>query len=117
MGEGRRFGNLNALLLSVDKEDNAGMKKRGPGGDLNAVPPVIERAWIDRTDKWDRTSGGHLNALLLAVDCGNMMQLDGHQGGDQKAELSAVDRGEIFRRGEGGRAGRTFEASPQQLYR
>jgi hypothetical protein len=59
----------------MDGEDNAGMKKKGPGGDLNAVSPAIERAWIDRTDKWDRPSGGDLNALLLAVDCGNIKVL------------------------------------------
>ncbi len=99
----------------MDGEDNACMKKRGPGGDLNAVSPVIERAWINRTDKSDRSPGGDFSALLLAVDCGNMMQWDGHQGGDQKAELSAVDRGEIFRRGGGGGAGRTYETS-HQLY-
>ncbi len=64
-------------------------------------------AWIDRTGKWDRTSRGDLNALLLAVDYGNTMQLDGHQGGDQKAELSAVDRGGIA---GGGGGGRTYES-------
>ncbi len=48
MDEGREVGDLNALLRSVDGEDNACMKKRGPVGDLNAVSPAIEKAWIDR---------------------------------------------------------------------
>ncbi len=51
MGAGRQVGDLNALLPSVDGKENAGRKKRGPGGDLNAVSTAIERAWIDKDRK------------------------------------------------------------------
>ncbi len=36
-----RHGDLNALIPSEDGEDNACMKKRRSGGDLNAVSPAI----------------------------------------------------------------------------
>jgi hypothetical protein len=90
---------------------------QGPGGDLNAVSPAIERVWIDRTDKCDRPSGEDLNDLLFAADCGNMMQLEWAPGWRSESRVvSCRQRGNYRRVGRDGEAVRTYESS-HWLYR